>query len=215
MKLLKIVTVIAFVLVALTGLAIGCGWSRTDHSIRFNGFRTWREMGRLPFLIGKSPSEASQNRHLEEDLESEDENPAPKDHRTEEMDELWIHGNALRLGKDFVALQPVLKQYLEKTAWDKRFDYEEPKNRQDRRNTAMDELDALTSLSQGSSIASVSSYMEARDVFDAGLPVEEMERSLALIGEDRICKTMRVFYALPAPINPDASIRPKLPSMFW
>jgi len=103
-------------LLALAGLAIGCGWPQTDESIRFNGFRLWREMGRLPFLIGKHPSMETVNRQREAGFESDDGDDADLDSnsaRAKEAETTWDQANTARKQTDLVTLRTRLQQYLQ------------------------------------------------------------------------------------------------------
>jgi outer membrane protein assembly factor BamD (BamD/ComL family) len=188
------VSVLLCLLLFITAAAatvIGCGWSGTEHSVRFNGFQTEREMGRLLPL----PTLANGKTELRENWESEenesgagvDENPL----RSAETDAVWQKAEAAEAGGDLKLTRTLLTDYVARTrvgrdAWP------QPINRQARRNSAIDRLDAMTALEHGTRHGSVRAYLAARrvydlsDVFDDDAQ-DEVQRALASVpGEESL-----------------------------
>jgi len=152
--------------------AIGCGWFGTSHSVRFNEYQTEREMGRLPPLptMANGLNEARANWDAER-VESYDDYAAAEK-RTKEIDALWERAEkaeqdgSLRLDRD------LLREYIARTMIDRDV-WAYPSDRQQRRNSAYDRLDALSALDHGSSASRVQAYLDARRAHDAEKPVAE------------------------------------------
>src|SRR6267142_4424963 len=135
----------------VTATAIGCAWMGTSHSVRFNDYQTEREMGRLPPL----PTLANGMNDARAYWENEDVGQRPDDDytvgekRTREVDALWERAEAaekegnLRLDRD------LLNEYLKRTEISRDLWFY-PAGRQQRRNSAVDRLDALSALDRGS-----------------------------------------------------------------
>lgn len=91
---------VAICILAATATAIGCGWFGPENSIRFNGFKTERQMGRLPPLPtlanGKTEASQSQSYQDETDGDSESDYQALK-RRTGEVDALWEQAEAAQM----------------------------------------------------------------------------------------------------------------------
>jgi thioredoxin-like negative regulator of GroEL len=171
-----------------TGLAsataIGCAWVGTQHSVRFNGYQSEREMGRLPPM----PTLANGLNELRASWEMEDGGSEDGYTRAEawskEVDGLWDRANAAEQDGDLRVDRDLLRQYLERTAIARHIWFD-PKDRQRRRNSAIDRLDALKALERGSSVMRVRAYLNARRSHDAEIPdPEEIQRALEQAGGD-------------------------------
>lgn len=156
------------VLIAATlgaSTALACGWSYiTDHSVRFNSFRTGPGFYRLPPLpiavdpvTGKEQSVAEIENYYdsmgEGDTTSYDEEQAA----LSKPEEIWEKAMAASEASDISSLEKNLRDYLEMT----RYRYIDGPDRK-RRNTAIDILDALGELRNGSGASSVMAYVKAR-----------------------------------------------------
>jgi TolA-binding protein len=162
---------------------IGCSWAGTQHSVRFNGFQSEREMGRLPPM----PTRANGLNDLRVVWEMEDgggDDYESEERRVQEVDELWDRASAAEKDGDLRLDRERLRQYLEQTAI-ARGSWFSPKDRQLRRNSAIDRLDALRALDRGSSVARVRAYLDARRSFDVDKPsAEELAKVLEPLGGD-------------------------------
>jgi len=171
--------------VAFIPVAFACGWMRTDHSIRFSGYRSGRELGRLPFIIGKSPSESAKNRQIQEALNTNDDPYEAAEKRTKELDSIWQQAGGARIRGDLNEVKVKLKDYLDQTGPEQDFEGYEPIRRQDHRNSAIDQLDALTALDQGSLSSDVLCYLNARCTFDQSQSIDDVENFLRPIANER------------------------------
>ncbi|MBS1807774.1 MAG: outer membrane protein assembly factor BamD [Acidobacteria bacterium] len=164
-------------------VTLACIWSLyTDHSVRFNSFRKGRGFYRLPPLpimydrktgqeIYYNTMDASSDFETKEYTVKE---PGPPNPFQPNADELWEQARtAQQLGK-LNQVQSLLQQYVKATAIRP---LENESEQQLRRNSAVDRLDALSALRQGSSAAVVTAYLSARDAYDA--MVSEMNRDSA------------------------------------
>src|SRR5947207_3226762 len=142
--------VVSILAIAVTVFA--CAWPETDHSVRFNGFRTSRDFGRLPPLPKheKRDQDSLPWYNAEEDYDQHEK-------RIKKIDGLWDETEKARKKGSLIEVRRDLSEYLERSADMK----SEIKKGQERRNSAFDQLDALTSLDNGSKAASIIGYLEA------------------------------------------------------
>lgn len=155
---------------AVTGMA--CMWSLyTDHSVRFNSFRSGRGFYRLPPLpimydskTGRelTVDEAGATAYSEAEGEAE-RRPKPSDSLTEGPSEIWEQARLAIQQENLGRTQPLLQRFLVMTTQPTR---EEDDKQQQRRNSAYDLLDAMTALQQGSKKESVQAYLSARLALD-------------------------------------------------
>ncbi len=165
-------------LAAGVGVVLGCGWVGTEHSVRFNGWLSYRDMQRLPPLptMAGGLTQARAYRDFEDEEEwLEKEGTAEK--RVEEIDSLWTSAGEARQRGDWHAARELLSRYLERTAVG-RDHRAEPTNRQRRRNSGIDQLDALSALDQGTDASAVGAYLIARQDFDGESPADATLRAL-------------------------------------
>lgn len=152
--------------------AMACIWSLyTDHSVRFNSFRSGRGFYRLPPLpimydskMGKeiTVNDTGESANSEAEWEAERE-PKPSDPLTVSSSEIWEQARVAIQQENLSKAQLLLQKYLALTTQPT---LEEETERQQRRNAAYDRLDALTALQQGSKIKSVQAYLMARSELD-------------------------------------------------
>ena len=140
---------------ACAGAAWGCGWSGFPNSVRF-GFNSdgWRKS--LPPLPAQ-PKRAK----------AEDDDWRSYEARVAETNRLWEDADAAAAG-ELEQARRLLERYVERTAGGV-CDGWSLKDCRDRRNSALDRLDALASLGRGSRPEAVRAYLEARAAYDAWL----------------------------------------------
>ncbi len=161
-----------FVIVAGAATTMACVWSLfTDHSVRFNSYRSGRGFYRLPPLPilydGKTGKEITVNEENEARYNESEWGPVtePKlsDPLTPSPDEIWEQAYVAVQQENLSQAQTLLQKYLTTTSLPT---IEEDENRQLRRNASYDLLDALTALQKGSKVKSVVAYLEARYAYD-------------------------------------------------
>ena len=172
--------IILFIATA-TATVIGCGWAGTEHSVRFNAYQTEREMGRLPPL----PTLANGKTELREQWRSEEvwDDPTSEaftaDVRTAETNALWDKAEVAEQGGELNLAATLLGDYLARTQVGRDLWFT-PLYRQTRRNSAIDRLDAMTSLKRGARAEAMQSYLAARRLYDEE-SYDEVEKALASV----------------------------------
>lgn len=135
-----------------TGVALACGWSGYENSVRFS-FSSDRERERLPplpFTISRKPAPSKPGRDSAGYSYASEQEEA-------ETETLWKRaGDAVAVG-DFGKARVLLRDCSARTS-----DLA-------RRNTINDQLDALSALDAGSSAESVGRYLAARRAYDLWL----------------------------------------------
>jgi outer membrane protein assembly factor BamD (BamD/ComL family) len=164
---------------AMAATAFACGWMGTLHTVRFNEFLTEREMGRLPPL--PTMANGMNEVRIAWELECSDEDHPLEEHPSEEVDALWDRAEQAETAGKLTEARSLLKNYLEWTTIDRAVSY--PTDRQLRRNSAIDRLDALTALDHGSNDSRVQAYLDARRIHD-GNPFDKIENYLSRVGSD-------------------------------
>jgi outer membrane protein assembly factor BamD (BamD/ComL family) len=142
-------------------VVVGCGWFGPPNSVRFMGWEgetNERRYSRLPALsVGGEDDFAKRKigEYTEESYEDEE-------RRSKELNAQWLTAVDLNQVIDRDALmqsRSILSARLKEFG------------DQDKRNTALDLLDAFTALDEGSTPASVHAYMKARHAYDSWLVV--------------------------------------------
>ena len=165
---------------ALAATALGCGWLGTSESVRFNAYEDYNDMGRLPPLPtladGTNTVRASWEEELDDDYTVAEENSLA-------VDGFWK--SAARFEQDGKLTEELdqLRGYVKSTRIARK-QWFNPVDREHRRNAAIDKLDALTALKQGSPRAHVQAYLIARTLHDEDKPVEEVECALGPAASD-------------------------------
>ncbi len=169
------------VLLIATPVALACIWSLyTDHSVRFNSFRSGRGFYRLPPLpimydskTGKEiiTNQAGETGYSEAEWEYKKDTKIP-DPLTPSPSEVWEQARVAVQQENLGKAQSLLQKYLAMTALPT---IEEDHEQQRRRNAAYDMLDAMTALQQGSKAKVIAAYLETRYAFDNLTPPEAEE----------------------------------------
>jgi TolA-binding protein len=140
------------------GVALGCGWTGFDNSIRFGYGATDLERMRLPPLPS-DPRGAKKKVDDEEVVSSRQ--------LADEADKVWDEADEAAKAGELPKAARLLRDYLARTdAFAQNSDWEEPINFRERRSSALDRLDALGALESGSTARAVGSYLAARRRFD-------------------------------------------------
>ncbi|MEN3332891.1 MAG: Outer rane lipoprotein [Blastocatellia bacterium] len=155
---------VALAVLAIAAAALGCGWPGTDHSVRFNAFRSAKEFGRLPRL---SRSGAASDK-LFSWSEIDDWRDEQADSASKRIDRLWDEALEAEQQGSLAAARKNLTEYLQRTTGMREQGYFEPKDVRSRRNAACDKLDALAAFEDDASEACVRAYLQARTSFDEG-----------------------------------------------
>jgi TolA-binding protein len=124
-------------------------------------------MGRLPPLPRRSDN-GWQSSESAGRTDSSDDYSAGQV-RTQEVNALWSQADEAERQGDLLKARDLLREYLEKTASRYTSYWYEMEDRQARRNSALDRLDALTALDKGVSLSALQSYLEARRAYDTWL----------------------------------------------
>jgi TolA-binding protein len=174
---------------AAAATAIGCAWSGTSHSVRFNGYQSEREMERLPPLPTMANGLNEGRAYWGLDDGSDDEDYYTKiEKRSKEVDALWGRAGAAEKDGNLQLDRELLNEYLKVTdgphvLW---FD---PTDAQVRHNSATDRLDALGALDHGSKTPAVKAYLDARRLHDVEKPdASEVDHAIEIAQSDRNLK---------------------------
>ena len=152
-----------FFLAALAATAFACAWPGTSHSVRFNDYQSEPEMERLPPL----PTLAEGTNRLRaywDFVDSAEYVPDsyPEDQPSEEeLDDLWDDAREAEEEGTFTRERELLNKYLDATKVARHL-WLDPVDRQARRNSAIDRVDAISALDHGSSSARLKTYLQAR-----------------------------------------------------
>lgn len=164
----------------LTATAFACGWMGTTDSVRFDGYQSERDMGRLPPLPGLE--DAVDSNRVAQELDRFDYDYTEEQTKSKAIDVLW--DNAQFAGKEGKVgeVRSLLREYLERTTTES-FMYYYPTDEQERRNSAIDSLDALSALDHGSKSSRAHAYLKARHAHDENEHGEVLN-ALNQIGND-------------------------------
>ncbi len=148
--------------------AIGCGWSFiNEHSVRFSGYTTG-EFTRLPPLPINSNARPNTRRKelpaARHDGDEEEYEAQKK--REEERNEIWAQAGEAEDKSDFAQTGRLLREYLQRVSAENDFLPYGAEERQLRRNSAIDRLDALTALGQGARPTALAAYLAIRRDYD-------------------------------------------------
>jgi outer membrane protein assembly factor BamD (BamD/ComL family) len=164
----------------------GCGWdNNTDHSVRFNGYRTANEFFRLPRLPNFSRMKQERLFSWDKEVGSIGETYEEYEKKVKEIDLTWDASLEGEKEGDVTAVGRQLRKYLGLTQCIREDRWNGRKELQARRNSAFDKLDALTAYDQGSSEETVADYLRARTAYDTRLSPEDVSHLLTSSRTDR------------------------------
>ncbi|HZI18298.1 MAG TPA: tetratricopeptide repeat protein [Pyrinomonadaceae bacterium] len=154
----KLVLLSVALLAASAGVALGCGWVGTEHSVRFNAWLSEAEFSRLPPLpfTARGPKKATDEGDLWEAAQA----------RSKRAAAAWVEAAGAAAGGDHARLRDLLGEYLKLTAGPDCGSGDAAGDCRWRRRAAFDQLDVLSSAG-GADPAAVNSYLEARRAYDA------------------------------------------------
>jgi TolA-binding protein len=147
-------------LAAAVGVALGCGWTGTEHSVRFNAWLSEAEFSRLPALpfTARGPKKVVEEHWWE-----------AAEQLAEKTARVWVEASTAALNEDMRRARELLTEYLALT--------EGPDCGMERlngdtgcrwrRRSAFDQLDALSALDSGAQAQAVGAYLSARTTYDA------------------------------------------------
>src|SRR5215204_5052325 len=168
-------------IIAGSATAFACGWSYlTEDSVRFNDSRSGRSFYRLPPLPimydSKTGREITANEVEDVLYPSEDANNET-DSAKNELDadtaaRIWVEARAAIEASDLPKARVLLHKYL---AISHQPVLDEEGQSQMFRNSAVDMLDALSSVENGARAGSVAAYLKARIAFDEEFTFEKVE----------------------------------------
>lgn len=158
----------------------------TSHSVRFNAYQSEREMGRLPPLptMADGLNEARANWDADDDTGESGDSYTLAEKRSKDIDALWDRAETAEKDGNLRLARGLFSDYLKRT--------ESPREvwisstaRQQRRNSAIDRLDALSALNRGADESKLKAYLNARHAHDAEkLDEEEIRKSLEVAQTD-------------------------------
>jgi outer membrane protein assembly factor BamD (BamD/ComL family) len=155
----------ALCIAATAAATLACGWPMTTRTVRFNGHYDYRDFERLPPLakVWRDPDAPT----LDPADYEEDQSDWLVERRAN-VEAIWKRASDGLFRDDFAETRRLLKSYLDETAIlrESGFVLDGAEERQKRRNTAIDVLDALTAADGGSPVANVRVYLNARVVYD-------------------------------------------------
>src|SRR5262249_45540171 len=145
--------------------AIGCGWSFVnEHSVRFTGYHSPGDFTRLPPLP-INPKARRENQPVAR-RNGEDEKYELEEKLEKEMNGLWTQAGEAEEKSDFARTGRLLREYLQRASVENDVLPYRAEERQLRRNSAIDKLDALTALGQGVKPSALTAYLAVRRDYD-------------------------------------------------
>ncbi len=173
-RIVTTMIVMLCVAVSAVSVVIGCGWSGTSRSVRFNGVFTEREFDLLPPFsehLGDDYPRGVNGVDVSEEL-------YPEDYEAQEAASVKLEkeiidtGTRARNGEasgDLQQAREAWQTYLSLTENQPPISY--PRQSEDTedkpsRNSVIDRLDALTEIKRGASPEAVRQYLKARDAYD-------------------------------------------------
>jgi outer membrane protein assembly factor BamD (BamD/ComL family) len=164
--------------VAIAATALGCAYEAgSEHSVRFNPYRTEKEFGRLPPLPKYTVAEANRLFSWDRNVDGGDVYEE-YDNQTKGIDKLWDEAVESEFTGQLVEARRLLQQYLDRTQPQRCSRWLDPAHLQERRNTATDKLDALSEIEHGASNAAVKEYLAARSEYDGAHRQDEVLKHL-------------------------------------
>ena len=184
---------VSMVCLCLTLTALACGWFGPVNSIRFNDYLSGHDFFRLPPLPKAINGATGRPYRWYEQFGNEgnyDEMERHRQQREKRIAALWETAAAAEAQGDWRLMWQSLEQYLELNVRTEGWSNESDLQRQARRNSAADRLDALASLTQGASGKGVRAYLAARSRYDAAL-IDGEAHAIAVDIEEKIAEVPR------------------------
>ncbi len=175
--------------IAVAGVRVfGCGWPGTDESVRFNSFRTPREMGRLPPLPTMSNGlNEARAAWVDAYYDGSDSDSASSvdEQMAEHADHLWASALQAEQQGEIQESRQLLRQYLSQTKLGRMPYWVSLESRQHRRNSAIDRLDVIDSIDRNADLASLEGYLAARRAYDDKKPAPEIQAAIDAIPPEK------------------------------
>jgi len=173
---------VALCMMTISVTVIAHHYRAPAESVRFRG-TPWRDYGVLPPMPKLLSTKTKEMRPAALD-DDRDDQPANEWSRfVERIERVWTETGTARSRGDLRGLRRPLQEYISLTdnSRETAFYVYGVQDVQQRRNSAIDQLDALTALDHGSSAAAVRKYLEARAVYDADPASEKLKAALDAI----------------------------------
>lgn len=149
-------------------VAPGCGWTPgSEHSVRF--YNGYRDLDRLPPIAGFQHIAPNDRFWNESNADQYDDSDGD---RANTIDDLWTQAQQEREDGQLSKYRTLLGEYLASTEAPTWNDWQPPKDLQERRNSAVDQLDALKGLAIGARVEDIKAYLAARTAFDIDGTIE-------------------------------------------
>jgi TolA-binding protein len=162
------------------GVAFGCGWMGTSHSVRFNAWLDEDEFSRLPPLpFSAREKTKGAGEYDEDDYEEWERARARREQLGKEVDALWARAEEASKSGDLALARELLGRYLARSDEEDCGQYYERSVSgcaQARVNSANDQLEALAALERGAGRQAVLSYLSARQAYDAWMLGEKSRK---------------------------------------
>lgn len=176
------------VLLCVAVTVLGCGWDiGSDHSVRFNPYRTEKEFGRLPPLPKYVNEDSNRLFSWDRDVAGDDGWSEGNENKAKRVEELWAEATEAQSEGRLGDLRRCLRKYLERTEAQRYSRFGAAQDTQQRRNAAIDKLDALAEVDRGTPEAAVGAYLAARSAYDAARGPDEV---LKLVEPARVSRTL-------------------------
>ncbi len=150
------------------GIAVGCGWMGTQHSVRFNGWLEEKDFSRLPPLPF-SARVKTKDVDADEDGEELETSYERRRQLAKEVDALWRRADEAAKKGELEAARKLLGEYLARSDDDgcsENYRTSLSDCVPARLSSAIDQLDALAALARGSGAEAVRAYLSARHIYD-------------------------------------------------
>ena len=155
---------LTFCLTLIAATVIGCGWTLSEHSVRFGCLHGLGEFGRLPPLPVNA-SGAGRKQPVKRKAETEENlSLETATHYANSIKELWLQASEAEKNGNLAQARQLLNEYLERSNSEDTSD--NPGHWQEWRNSAIDQLDAMTAFNQGARLTDLKAYLDARRAYD-------------------------------------------------
>jgi TolA-binding protein len=176
----------ALCLMTITVTVIAHHYRAPADSVRFQG-TPWRDYGVLPPMPKLLSTKTKEMTPGDSDDDRDDEPENEWSRFVKRIEKVWTDAGIAKSRGDLRGARKLFEEYaaLTDNSRETAFYYYGVQDLQQRRNSAIDQLDALAALDHGSSAAAVRKYLEARAVYDADPASEKLKGALDAIASDR------------------------------